>query len=444
MWCASSWTVPSSREVTPGKPSAPAAVRRIASKLEEAGHETWAVGGAVRDALLGARVGDWDLATHAKPQEVRALFRRTVPIGIEHGTVGVLVDGTLYEVTTFRRDVETDGRHAVVVFAETLEEDLARRDFTINAVAWHPSREVLADPCGGIADMERRVLRTVGEPKERFREDYLRILRAIRFAGLFSLDIEPGTWAALREMTPHLRKLSAERIRDELLKVLDADPAPGRALELYAESGVLAELYPELAALRGRSPGGGVDSWTLAVASVAELPCGHALMRLAALLKDVPRAGAAALLMRLRLSNAQTDETAYRAAAPPLPPSDAPASAFRRWLSEAGPRRLSAVARLDLARAVAERRLGLGDRVLAVVSSWYTAKKVLAEAPPLSVGDLRLDGRGLISLGLAPGPDFGRILDALLDWVLEDPSRNRRDLLEARALELAAAEKAHG
>jgi len=356
---------------------------------------------------------------------------------MEHGTVGVLVDDTLYEVTTFRRDVETDGRHAVVVFADTLEEDLARRDFTINAVAWHPLREVLADPFGGIADMERRVLRTVGEPTERFREDYLRILRAIRFAGLFSLEIESGTWNALREMTPHLRKLSAERIRDELMKVLDADPAPGRALELYAESGVLGELYPELEALRGRPAGEGVDPWTLAVATVAELPRGRALIRLAALLKDVPREGAAALLVRLRLSNAQIDETAYRAAAPPLPNPEAEPTAFRRWLSDTGPRRLSAVARLDLARAVAERRLGLGDRVLGVVSSWYKAKKVLAEAPPLSVSDLQLDGRGLISLGLAPGPHFGRILQALLDWVLEDPSRNRRDLLEARALELA-------
>jgi tRNA nucleotidyltransferase (CCA-adding enzyme) len=426
--------------VTTAKPSAPEAVRRIARELEKAGHETWAVGGAVRDALLGGPVGDWDLATHARPQEVRALFRRTVPIGIEHGTVGVLADDTLYEVTTFRRDVETDGRHAVVVFADTLEEDLARRDFTINAVAWHPLREVLADPFGGIADMQRRVLRTVGEPAERFREDYLRILRAIRFAGLFSLEIEPSTWSALREMTPHLRKLSAERIRDELMKVLDADAAPRRALDLYAESGALGELYPELEALRGRPAGPGVDLWTLAVAAVAELPSGRALMRLAALLKDVPPEGAAALLLRLRFSNAQCDETAYRAAAPPLPDPDAEASAFRRWLSAAGPRRLSAVARLDLARAVAERRLGLGDRVLGVVSSWYTAKKVLAEAPPLSLGDLQLDGRGLISLGLTPGPHFGRILEALLDWVLEDPARNRRELLEARALELAAAE----
>ncbi|MGE0159376.1 MAG: CCA tRNA nucleotidyltransferase [Gemmatimonadales bacterium] len=420
------------------KPRAPDAVRWIARKLEDAGHETWAVGGAVRDALLGAPSGDWDLTTRARPQDVRAIFRRTVPIGIEHGTVGVMKDGTLYEVTTFRRDVETDGRHAVVAFADTLEEDLSRRDFTINAVAWHPLREVLADPFGGVADMERRVLRTVGEPGERFREDYLRILRALRFAGIFALAIDPPTWEALRAMTPHLRKLSAERIRDELVKVLDADPAPGRALGLYAESGALDVLYPELAALRDRRTPSGADLWTLAVATVVELPAGRPLMRLAALLKDVPRADAAALLLRSRFSNAQVDETAYRAAAPPLPEPGAEASRYRRWLSRAGPHRLSAVARLDLARALAERRLGHVDRVDSVVASWREAKKARAGSPPLSVGDLALDGRGLIALGLSPGPHFGRIFEELLDWVLEDPSRNERQRLEQRALEIGA------
>jgi tRNA nucleotidyltransferase (CCA-adding enzyme) len=370
---------------------------------------------------------------------VRSLFRRTVPIGVEHGTVGVLKDGTLYEVTTFRRDVETDGRHAVVAFADTLQEDLSRRDFTINAVAWHPLREVLADPFDGVADMGRRVLRTVGEPRERFREDYLRILRALRFAGIFSLEIEPRTWAALCAVTEHLRKLSAERIRDELVKVLDADPAPRRSLELYAESGALAVLYPELEALRGRAAGP-TGLWALALETVCELPRGRPLMRLAALLRDVPRAEAAALLVRLRFSNAQTDETAYRAAAPTLPEPDADAAEHRRWLSASGPARLSAVARLDLARARAESRLGLGDRAGSVIASWRAAKKVLESAPPLALGELALDGGGLIALGLRPGPHFGRILDDLLAWVLDDPSRNERKLLEARALELAAAE----
>jgi tRNA nucleotidyltransferase (CCA-adding enzyme) len=413
-------------------------VRRIARKLEDAGHETWAVGGAVRDVLLGRPSGDWDLATRARPTEVRRLFRRTVPLGIEYGTVGVLEEGTLYEVTTFRRDVETDGRHAVVAFAESLEEDLARRDFTINAVAWHPLREELRDPFDGQRDMDRRLLRTVGEPAERFREDYLRILRALRFAGLFDLDIEPGTWASLCGLVDHLRSLSAERVRDELLKVLDADPSPSEALGLYAESGALAVLYPELASLRTPpTDGGAPDPWALSVATVEALPPGRAMLRLAALVRELRAPETAALLLRLRFSNAQVDETAYRAGAAPLPGPEADARALRRWLSASGPGRLGALARLDLARAQAEERLGVSSRVASVVASWRRAKAVRRAGPPLAVADLAIDGRALIAAGLKPGPHFGTILESLLDWVLDDPSRNVPEQLTERALELA-------
>jgi tRNA nucleotidyltransferase (CCA-adding enzyme) len=348
----------------------------------------------------------------------------------------------MYDVTTFRRDVETDGRHAVVSFAETIEEDLSRRDFTVNAVAWHPLREELLDPFGGVADVERKVLRTVGVPEERFREDYLRILRALRFAGLFGLEIDERTWRALCGLVAHVAALSAERIREELLKVLDTDPAPGRALELYADSGALAVLYPELEALR--VTGGDPDGWRLSVATVAALPIGRPQLRLAALLREVEAEEAAALLLRLRLSNAQVDEVAFRIAAPALPSSAVDDRAFRRWLSAAGPGRLAALARLDLARTVAERRLGGDDRAADVVASWRRAREVRATRPPLAVGDLALDGRGLMALGLEPGPGFGRILDGLLDWVLDDPARNRRELLEARALELAAEESTDG
>jgi len=436
------------------RPSAPSPVRWIARTLEKAGHETWAVGGAVRDVFLDLRSGDWDLATHARPEQVRSIFRRTVPIGIEHGTVGVLArDGTLYEVTTFRKDVETDGRHAVVTFAETIEEDLARRDFTVNALAWHPLREELRDPFEGRRDAERRILRTVGEPDERFLEDYLRVLRALRFAGRFGLEIEPATWTSIVRLVDRVRGLSAERIRDELLKILAADPAPARALELYAESGALEVLYPELAALRAgaalardvstgpsTSRGGApVDPWSLSVASAAALPRGRPLLRLAALLRALSREDAAALLVRLRLSRAKTDETAYLAAAPPLPDPDADDATFRRWLSATGPGRLAALGRLELVLARAECDLGLGDRVARVVASWRRARKVRAASPPLAVDELALDGRGLIALGLEPGPGFGRILDDLLQWVLEDPARNERAVLSERALELAGA-----
>jgi tRNA nucleotidyltransferase (CCA-adding enzyme) len=263
----------------------------------------------------------------------------------------------------------------------------------------------------------------------------------LRFAGVFSLEIEAATWTALRSMVAHLPKLSAERVRDELVKVLEADPAPGRSLQLYADAGALGVLYPELEALRHRTRANTMDLWTLSSAAAEELPRGRPLMRLAALLGEVPRAEAAALLMRLRFSNAEADETAYRAGAPPLPGPGDDARTYRRWLSASGPRRLAALARLELAWACAERRLGLADRHASVVASFKAAKKVLAARPPLSVGELALDGRDLIGLGLRPGPGFGRILDGLLDWVLDDPTRNRREVLGARALELAAGDE---
>jgi tRNA nucleotidyltransferase (CCA-adding enzyme) len=427
-------------------PAPPPDVSWIARTLEESGYETWAVGGAVRDALLGRPSGDWDLATRATPKEMRRLFKRTVPIGVDHGTLGVLArGGTMYEVTTFRKDVETDGRHAVVRFAGTIEEDLARRDFTVNAVAWHPLREELLDPFGGASDLEGRVLRTVGLPGERFREDYLRILRGLRFAGIFGLDIDPPTWDALCAGVGHLTALSAERVREELLKVMQADPAPTRALDLYASSGALRVLYPELDALRGLpSAIEGADRWTLTVRTVQELPAGRPILRLAALLRELSAEATVGLLLRMRLSNQQVDETVLRIRAAPMPAARGDDTEFRRWLSVSGPERLAALGRLDLARARAECRLGSRDRTADVVASWQRAKAVRSGAPPLAVGDLALDGRGLIGLGLRPGPGFGRILDALLDWVLDDPSRNLRPLLEERALELARAEASDG
>lgn len=417
--------------MTRNRPAAPPAVRWITRKLEGAGFETWAVGGAVRDAVLGRPSEDWDLATRATPAEMRRLFRRTVPLGVEHGTVGILSeDGVMYEVTTFRRDVETDGRHAVVAFADTVEEDLARRDFTINALAWHPIQERMLDPFDGLSDLERGYLRAVGEPGERFAEDRLRVLRAFRFASRFGLHVDPATWAALGDEVPHLGRLSAERIRDELLKVLETDPAPSRALELYRESGALAVLYPEFAALAAEVPAG----WAATLAAVDHLPRGAPLRRLAALLRPVESKAAAQLLVRMRLSNAQTDETARRAAAPPLPGPEAADADFRRWLAEVGPARLTAVARLELAAA---RSRGDGAGAVAVVRGLRRARAVLGRRPPLTVGELALDGRDLMALGLRPGPRFGLILDALLEWVLEDPERNQRETLRAEAGRLA-------
>jgi tRNA nucleotidyltransferase (CCA-adding enzyme) len=423
--------------VTELRPTVPPAVRWIARTLEGAGYETWAVGGAVRDALLGQPTKDWDLATRATPAQMRKVFRRTVPIGIEHGTVGVLSrDGTLYEVTTFRRDVETDGRHAIVEFADSIEDDLSRRDFTINAIAWHPIREEAYDPFDGARDLERRRLTTVGVPEERFREDYLRILRGLRFAGRFGLEIEEETWSALCELVVHLPSLSAERVRDELLKVVGDDEHPIRALELYGASGALRVLYAELDAVR-LEEGEAQPPWPHTLATVAALPRYRSDLRLAALMRPLAPAAAAAVLSRLRLSNALTDQIAGWAAATPMPTGDSDDAAARRWLSAHGPDRLAPLARLELAGAQAGAE---ATSASGVVQSWTRLRHIRRSAPPLSVDDLALDGRELIRLGLKPGPEFGRILEGLLDWVLDDPARNDAQTLEQRVLQMVHEE----
>ena len=437
--------------------TAPPAVLWIVRTLEEHGFETWTVGGAVRDALLARPSGDWDLATRARPADVRRVFKRTVPVGIEHGTVGVLArDGTMYEVTTFRRDVETDGRHAVVSFADRIEDDLARRDFTINAVAWHPLTERIFDPFGGRADLEARLLRTVGDPAERFREDHLRVLRAFRFAGRFGLSIEPATWAAIRSVSDRLGELSAERVRDELLKVLDGDSTPSAALRLYASSGALEELYPELEEERSVTvPGTSSSSWDLTCATADALPVGNAPLRLAALLRRLGTERAAPLLFRLRLSNAQVDGALRLIGAPDLPAPDADDATFRRWLARVGRDAWASAARLrltevtaleDAHRAAAPETdsppTGRGATSREVIASWTKARRIRDLAPPLAVGDLAIDGRALIALGLRPGPRFGDILEELLEWVLDDPSRNTEEALVKRVLALEGLDHA--
>ncbi len=438
-------------------------MRDIARRLEGAGFPTFAVGGAVRDALLGLPAQDWDLATRARPQEVRRLFRRTVPIGIEHGTVGVHgKDGVLYEVTTFRRDVETFGRHATVEFADSIEDDLSRRDFTINALAWDPATGELRDPYGGLDDLAAGVLRTVGGAEERFAEDYLRVLRALRFAGQFRLRIDGDSWSALTGATPQLALLSAERVREELLKVLSKSRCASAALSLYAASGVLGALYPELerlvemAAEVGSGSGlgsgsGGDDVWALTLRAVDVIPPSRPLLRLAALLhatgmpaartRDLrggwrytghEQAGARVaqeLLRRLKASNAEIERVGQlvRHQSDLFPP-DSRSPVVRRWMLAVGRDLLDDLWRLRfaLARARDPANAALPPDLL---ERWRMARFIRRQHPPLSVAELDIDGGDLKELGLRPGPRFGEILRALLEQVLDDPALNTREKL---------------
>lgn len=438
----------------------PDGVGRIVRTLEEAGFDTWAVGGAVRDHVAGRPSGDWDLATSATPDQVMQLFRRTVPVGVDHGTVGVLVGSTMYEVTTFRRDVETFGRHAVVAFADSVEEDLARRDFTINAMAWHPLTGELLDPYNGARDLVDRRLRTVGDPAERFAEDYLRILRALRFAGRFDLRIETGTWNALRDAVSQLGTLSAERVREELMKVLAGQRRPSYSLDLYREAGVLDVLFPELAALEGEPPGEEPDLWTLTLRALDSLPAHRSTLRLATLLhgigmppartKDL-RGGwrytghevlgsrkAEDVMARLKSSNADADRVVRLVRRQPdLFPPDAPDAGVRRWIRDVGRDLVYDLFRLRFARWRAE--VHSEENVTApddLLERWEMAHRLLLEDPPLDTRSLAIGGEDLRQLGLAPGPLYGEILASLLERVIDDPALNER----ATLLELVRTE----
>src|SRR4030081_2617258 len=238
---------------SPIKLDPPETVRGIARRLEDAGFETWCVGGAVRDALLGHPHLDWDLATAATPPEVRKLFKRTVPVGVEFGTIGVLDhNNIMHEVTTFRKDVTTDGRHAVVEFGASLDDDLARRDYTINAIAYSPSKDEIRDPFEGRKDLKGRLIRAVGDPRDRMHEDRLRALRAIRFASRFNFDIERDTWDAIVESAPELSRLSAERVKQEIEKTMDQVKFPSKAFAMWRDTGAFGTLIPALSRVTNR------------------------------------------------------------------------------------------------------------------------------------------------------------------------------------------------
>ncbi|MGQ0814464.1 MAG: CCA tRNA nucleotidyltransferase [Gemmatimonadota bacterium] len=435
---------------------APDAARDITTRLDRAGFETWAVGGAVRDALLGMRGSDWDFATRARPRDIQNVFKRTVPVGIEHGTVGVLAkDGIMYEVTTFRRDLETTGRHAVVQFADSIEDDLARRDFTFNAIAWHALTHELRDPYNGFDDLRAARLQTVGEPAERFAEDYLRILRALRFAGHFVLTIEPGTWDALTSARHELLKLSAERIREELWKILTKTRHASAALKLYATSGVLGVLYPELDALVNAEAETGEPLWSNTLATIDSLPRTRPALRMAALLHGIgtPAArsknlrgewrfvgheargarAAEAVMRRLKASNYEIERVSRLVAVQSdLFPPDAPDAGVRRWLLHVPPGYVHDLFRLRIAMCRAANTSGVD-----LLQRWRIAHRILLEHPVIDASGLVIGGKELKALGLKPGPEFGTILDALVQRVIDDPSLNDRDRLVQIVKEVA-------
>jgi tRNA nucleotidyltransferase (CCA-adding enzyme) len=382
----------------------PEPILHIARSLEHAGFEAWCVGGSLRDRLLGHPQSDFDIATSAIPEEVQRLFPRTVAVGVKYGTVGVLDrDRVLHEVTTFRRDVSTDGRHAVVQYGVSLDDDLARRDFTINAIAYHPLRHEWRDPFSGRKDLEARLIRAVGNPAHRFAEDYLRILRALRFSARFEFAIDPETWRAAQAGAPGLKQLSAERVRDEWFKGLRTARSILRLASLWREAGAASVWIPELD--EHASP-------------VPEPPASvRDPVLLTALLTRAP----SAVLRRLKASNAEVERAAAIEREPGQPAQPAPNS-VRRWLSQVGP------AASDLT-ALWVLRTGKEPTWSAVV------EQIRERGDPLTRADLAVTGIDVQAIG-ASGPEVGRVLSTLLEEVLEEPSRNQREQLLQRARKL--------
>ncbi|HEY6100984.1 MAG TPA: tRNA cytidylyltransferase [Anaeromyxobacter sp.] len=410
----------------------PEPVLDVLRRLDAAGHRSWLVGGAVRDLLLHRPrdAADFDVATPAMPDEVTRLFRRVVPTGIEHGTVTVVTRHGNVEVTTFRGEgAYVDGRRpGSVVFHRDLEADLSRRDFTMNALAFDPIAPEFKDPFGGREDMRRRIVRAVGPASERFGEDGLRPMRAVRFAAQLGYDLHPATRAAIPGALDVVRKVSVERIAEELLRLVVADGA-ARGVELLRRTGLLGVVVPELAAL----PAAEVRH---AASLLSRLPADPAL-RLAALLHALGPARAGEVLFALRVSRRISDEAAALVAAHACPRgrADAPPSGgagIRRWLSRVTPARVPAVLALREAEARALPPPAARRALAALRRFRREVEKVRAAAPPLAIGDLALDGRGVMEvLGTGPGPRVGEALRHLLDRVLEDPSLNAPGALES-------------
>ena len=400
--------------------------------LHAAGYAAYAVGGCVRDSLLGRTAHDWDLCTSALPQQVMELFgaEQCIPTGLQHGTVTIKYGGQLYETTTFRTEGSyTDGRHPdAVQFVPDVREDLARRDFTINAMAYNEA-EGLVDPFGGQADLQNSLLRAVGEPQQRFTEDALRILRLYRFAARFGFALDAATARAARQLAPHLDCISAERIQEELAKLLAA-PQPGA----YLEPAVLAVVLPELApaALEAAKPV--VDACP---AGEENLP-----VRWAALLGALGEADTRRVLKRLRCSNACIEETAvlvretagegvcgsFSEEKAPAHPSDIH---LRQLLGRYG---LCTVERLCALCAALHPQAAPACALAA-----QQARQLEADGVCCRVSQLAVNGRDLMAAGIPAGPALRRVLEALLDGVIRAEYPNEKPALLAAAQKISAS-----
>lgn len=441
----------------------PRDVEKVVDRLLDANHDAYVVGGSVRDALRGVDPHDWDVTTDATPEQIQKVFPRSL-YNNRFGTVVVRSGEHEVEVTTYRVEAEySDHRRPdAVAFTASLREDLARRDFTMNAMAWRPPRDghagELVDPFEGGKDLERRVLRAVGEADERFREDALRMLRAVRFATTLGLRIEPKTAEAVKRNASLTATLSGERIQQEMVKMLSV-PKPSVALQLLSDLGILAAICPELEECKGTPQDKAVaeNVFEHLLATVDATPQNDLGLRLAGLFHDIGKpetfadghfhqheyvgeAKARAILRRWKFDKETVNEVAHLIRHHMFwYQTEWTGSAVRRFMNKVGIENIPALFALRRAD-----NIGSGarsPRMYALEALWQRVQEEIQAANAFSLRDLKIDGNDLITeLHLAPGPRFKKILDALFERVLDDPKLNERETLLRMAREIAAEE----
>ncbi|MBQ8085367.1 MAG: CCA tRNA nucleotidyltransferase [Lachnospiraceae bacterium] len=425
---------------------------RIIHTLQDAGYEAYIVGGCVRDAVLSKEPDDWDITTSAKPMEVKALFNRTIDTGLQHGTVTVMFGKEGYEVTTYRVDgkYEDHRRPNSVTFTGSLIEDMKRRDFTINAMAYNDD-EGIVDNFHGVEDLEAHIIRCVGEPSERFDEDALRILRAIRFSAQLNFEIDESTKAAIENQAKYLRDISAERIQVELTKLLMADH-PERLITAY-ELGVTKIVLPEFDKMMetpqiNKHHAYNVGEHTIRV--VKGVP-GDKVLRWAALLHDVAKPAtktndgewdhfyghnevgvdmAGDVLRRLKFDTATIDRVKRLVYWHDYGMGELPGrKSFRRALNKMGMDLFEDFTYIKRADILAQSDYHREDKLknLEILEEYY--KEVVEQGQCVAVKDLAISGKDLIDIGMKPGPELGEMLKILLDKVLDDPELNEKDVL---------------
>ena len=429
----------------------PPALKKIIATLEDAGYEAYAVGGCVRDSVMGLTPHDWDVTTSALPKEVKACFRRTFDTGIEHGTVTVRMDGESFEVTTYRLDGDyEDGRHPKeVTFTRSLSEDLKRRDFTVNAMAYS-DREGIIDLFGGCEDIASRTIRCVGDPGERFSEDALRMLRAMRFSAQLDFVIEKNTLSAIKELSGTLSRISMERITAEMVKLITS--AHPERIEAVYDAGLTAVFFPEWDEMMATEQHHRHHCYDVGHHTIEVMKHVRAdrVMRLAAMLHDVakpvckktdkkgedhfvghPQLGADmahAIMHRMKLDNATIDSVCRLVRhhdERPIPTK----RNVRRLMSRIGSDYMEGLIELKRADIYGQSEYMRDEKLSEIDEIERLYREIAADDECVTTSQLKVTGRDVMDCGIERGPDVGRALKYLLSIVIEDPTQNDRDIL---------------